>query len=608
MRSRIQAAEKMRGRNKQEPAAVARVLIFLLLCAAMTLGLGPRQLAKLKPLAANTTMDARKPDAHQRQSGNEFLNTLGLALPKPYSRLINTAAPVNTFTVTTTADNGSNTSPTPGSLREAIINANNSGGEINFNIPASDPNCNAITHVCTITTITRSLPDIIAPVTIDGYTQPGASANTLADGDNAVLLIELNGNGVSGLTGLWIDTANCTVRGLVINGFNGYGIGLYESAATNTHIEGSFIGTNALGTAAIGNSTGIYFQRANGNQIGGTDPAARNVISGNLNNGILIENGGGAAGVGNIIQGNYVGTNAAGTAAIPNQAGIGIVINSGQNNLIGGTAVGAGNLVSGNLNQGIRFASSFPAASFNAVQGNLIGTDISGTAPLGNGSWGVDITTVAGGPTATSNVIGGATAAARNIISANAAGVRVGGDNNTAQGNFIGVGTDGIAVLGNHGDGIFVNGNLNHVGGGNVIAYSGTPGQNDRGRGVFVYDGSGNTINGNSIFSNGNPGFPLSDRGIALGTVAIPANDGCDADGGANNSQNYPVLASATFDGATTTIEGTLNSSPNTQFRIEFFANDACHLSGFGEGKTFLGAGVVTTDGNCTADFTGTNA
>jgi len=185
-----------------------------------------------------------------------------------YERFFAPVVPVNTFTVTTTADNGSNTSPTAGSLREAIVNANNSGGgNINFSIPGSDPNCNATTHVCTITPVTRSLPDITAPVTIDGYTQPGASPNTLADGDNAVLLVELNGNGASGLSGLNITSPNCTVRGLIINGFNVNGIALYESAATNTHIEGNFIGTDATGTVANSNgNAGIYFQRANGNR------------------------------------------------------------------------------------------------------------------------------------------------------------------------------------------------------------------------------------------------------------------------------------------------------------------------------------------------------
>src|SRR5205085_144068 len=415
MRSRLrQSSAKMRARSGRKPVACACVFALLLSCAALPLGLGGGQLAKLKPPSPLDSTGTRDKTALAR-----ILTTVGATLPlRP--RLAPTAL-VNTFTVTTTADNGSNLSPAPGSLRDAIVNANAAGGgTINFQIPASDPNCNATTHVCTITPVTRSLPDITAPVTIDGYTQPGAHSNTLAQGEDAVLLVELNGNGVSGLSGLNITAANCTVRGLVINGFNVYGIALYESATTSNLIQGNYIGTNATGTAANSNGTGVYFQRANGNQIGGTDPAARNVISGNFNNGILIENGGGAAGVGNIIQGNYVGTNAAGTAAIPNQAGGGIVINNCQNNLVGGTAPGAGNLVSGNLLQGIHIASGFPAATGNVVQGNLVGTDISGTSALGNGSWGVGIVTPAGGLIATNNTVGGTTPAARNVISGNA--------------------------------------------------------------------------------------------------------------------------------------------------------------------------------------------
>src|SRR5207237_802251 len=96
-------------------------------------------------------------------------------------------------------------------------------------------------------------------------------------------------------------------------------------------------------------------------------------------------------------------------------------------------------------------------------------------------------------------------------------------------------------------------------------------------------------------------------RGIELGHYP-PPNDGCDADAGANNLQNFPLLTSATSDGMTTIVEGTLNSTPSTQFRIEFFSNDVGHPSGYGEGKTFLGTGVVTTDANCAADFTGASA
>ena len=112
--------------------------------------------------------------------------------------------------------------------------------------------------------------------------------------------------------------------------------------------------------------------------------------------------------------------------------------------------------------------------------------------------------------------------------------MRIVGDGNAVQGNLIGVGLDGTTALGNHGGGLRIIGNSNQIGGavagaGNVIAYSGTPGQNDAGDGVFVYDGTGNTISGNSMFANGNPSYPLSERGIALGNYT-PPNDGCDAD------------------------------------------------------------------------------
>jgi len=139
---------------------------------------------------ARGRLSPRSLNAREGSSRAEFSHGFA-SLPNHYLRLIQ-PNPVAIFTVTTTADNGSNAAPTPSSLREAIVNANNSGGgTINFNIPASDPNCNATTHVCTITIVTRPLPDITASVTIDGYTQPGASPNTLASGDNAVLLVEL---------------------------------------------------------------------------------------------------------------------------------------------------------------------------------------------------------------------------------------------------------------------------------------------------------------------------------------------------------------------------------------------------------------------------------
>jgi hypothetical protein len=108
--------------------------------------------------------------------------------------------------------------------------------------------------------------------------------------------------------------------------------------------------------------------------------------------------------------------------------------------------------------------------------------------------------------------------------------------------------------------------------------------------------GTGNAILGNSIFSNGGLGIDLNDDGVT-------ANDACDADTGSNTLQNFPVITSVTAGVGSTTVQGTLNSVASTQYRIEFFANDACDPSGFGQGKTFLGSSDVMTDGSCNGSF-----
>ena len=159
---------------------------------------------------------------------------------------------VSHLIIVTTAvdeDNGS-ADPSLGtgtSLREAINLANSAPGAdtIDFDIPG--------TGVQTISLLS-ALPTITDPVIINGYTQPKASPNTLAVGDNAVLLIELNGaNAGIGVTGLTITAGSSTVRGLVINRFGGDGIAITGSGASNNAVLGNFIGTNAAGTAALGN-------------------------------------------------------------------------------------------------------------------------------------------------------------------------------------------------------------------------------------------------------------------------------------------------------------------------------------------------------------------
>ena len=244
--------------------------------------------------------------------------------------------------VTTTADSG------PGSLREAINCANAAPGTdtITFNIPGGG--------VKTISPVT-SLPTITDPVIIDGYTQPGATANTLAVGNDANLLIVLSGaSAPSGTNGLTVNTDNTTIRGLVINAFrtttapNTNGISILAGADQNV-IAGNFIGTNATGTSAVPNGTGVTILNASDNLIGGTAPAARNVLSGNTGGGIIII---GEAALRSLIRGNYIGTNAAGTAAIANNSGVAIG-DGAIDSTVGGNSAAARNIISGNSYVGV---------------------------------------------------------------------------------------------------------------------------------------------------------------------------------------------------------------------------------------------------------------
>ncbi len=257
------------------------------------------------------------------------------------------------FNVTNTNDSG------PGSLRQAILQANASPGTdtISFNIPG--------TGAHTIQPLS-ALPTITGPVVIDGYTQPGASPNTNPPGvgSNAVLMIELDGSiAGSDVNGLTITAGSSTIRGLVINRFN-IGICLRSSGASGNLVQGNFIGTDATGTIALGNDANgvLIFINASNNIIGGTNNEARNVISANDLAGIYI-----SSGSGNEVRGNYIGTDLNGTVALGN--GTGIIIVESPNNTIGGTVAGEGNLISGN--NGVGLAIGGTLAYGNLVQGNF---------------------------------------------------------------------------------------------------------------------------------------------------------------------------------------------------------------------------------------------
>ena len=316
-----------------------------------------------------------------------------------------------TFTVVNSNDNGA------GSLRQAIVDANSAAnpvGDIDriaFDIPGEG--------VHTISVIGNPLPEITDPVSIDGYTQHGSIANTNSTtaADNAVPLIELDGSASQGSTvGLTITGGGSTVRGLVINGFSSFGLLL--TGAGGNHIAGNFIGTNAAGTDAKGNSIGVVVGSPD-NTIGGTAAGDRNIISGNGSGGsgfgIYVSRvvAGSDGGPRTVIQGNFIGTDKTGTVAVPNHNN-GVLVSIGDDTTIGGTTLAARNLISGN------FASGVAASGRRTIiQGNLIGTDITGTKSIANSS-GVDTT---GGFDTT---IGGVAAGAGNIISGNNLGIDIG--------------------------------------------------------------------------------------------------------------------------------------------------------------------------------------
>ncbi len=400
----------------------------------------------------------------------------------------------------------------------------------------------------------------------------GTDASGTADLGNAGSGVHLS-VGVNNIIGGTAAGARNVISG---NGAEGVTI---DQGATGNFVQGNFIGTDSSGTVEIHNGfAGVFINGANGNTIGGTVAGARNVLSGGADRGLTI------LGDGNITQGNFIGTDVSGTVALGNKLGGMLII--GSNNLVGGTAAGARNVISGNDIDGVQIASA--GSSNNLIQGNFIGTDVNGTADLGNGRVGVIISAEA-----TNNTVGGISDAARNVISGNEnIGVQianVGTNNNTVQGNFIGTDASGSAAIGNGSDGVEIDFGAagNTIGGlasnaGNVIAFNGA-------NGVEVVSGTGNSILSNSIFSN-------SLLGIDLGGDGATANDAGDTDAGANNLQNFPLLTSATVVLASTIIQGTFNSTPNTTFTLQFFSNSNCDDSGFGEGQQLIGTRTIQTD------------
>lgn len=481
------------------------------------------------------------------------------------------------FTVTNTNASGA------GSLLEAVSLANNTAGpdEIHFAIPGPGVHTIALTNPLGISD----------PVVIDGYTQPGASPNTLAVGNDAVLRIELDCTAVPTVGGgvFILSAANITIRGLVMNRASvpNAAIRIAPNSSANV-IIGNFLGTDPTGLLDGNNAVhGVLIGGGSNHRVGGTAPADRNVISGNGLSGVSI-----SSSTGNLVQGNYIGLNAAGTSALGN-GGAGVSITVAANSTVGGTAPGAGNVISANGGPGI----SIGGTTGNVIQGNYIGTDATGAIDLGNASDGIRLSG------ASSNTIGGPTSTARNVISGNGEeGIDIDSSTpvsgNVIQGNFIGLNAAGLLNLGNTGYGINIDTNTANstIGGtapgaGNMIWFNGQGGIRLSGD-----SGTGNAIRGNSIFSN--PGL-----GIELAPPGVTANDPGDIDTGPNNLQNFPVIDTATSGGGSTNIQGTLHSSASSTFQLDFFSIPFCDDSGHGEGKTYLGSTTVNTDGSGNGSF-----
>jgi parallel beta-helix repeat protein len=641
----------------------------------------------------------------------------------------------STFLVTTAADSGA------GSLRAAILSANNhpEGNTIDFDIASGVQRIH----------LESPLPAIAYPVILDGSTQPGfsavplvvldgtfagpsADALTITGGDSTVRDLVIHGFGGSGIvlsgqggnavTGNYIGTTAAGnqafangERGIYINSSSHNTIGgtttgsgnvisengwtgiLIDNASQNV-IEGNKIGTDVTGTQPLGNAGfGIRLHDGTDNQIGGTTSGARNVISANALSGVFI----GIDSTGNVLQGNYIGTDVSGSAAMGNERR-GVEVSGASDNTIGGTAAGAGNVISANSWAGLVLEAGTTGA---LVQENFIGTDATGTQALANGGHGIRV------DGANDNTIGGTTLHSGNVISGNGmSGLYIGDGSfgNQVQGNHIGTTVSGLAALGNGERGVLISGASNNdiggteAGSGNLISGNAMAGV------LIEQDASGNQVQGNligtdqtgtSALANGAAGVRIADSSNNLvgGTVAGAANviSGNDQDGvnidelassnlvqgnwigtgadgttslgnggngvaianavsntiggtvtgaantiahnlqngvlvqgplaasntitanmifannlggillfnGGNGTATSPTLGASVVFGSTAMVEGALVATASTTYVIDFYANTDTDASGHDEGQTFLGSAQVTTGANGVAIF-----
>jgi hypothetical protein len=533
----------------------------------------------------------------------------------------------DTYTVTHTDDSGE------GSLRWAIKSANDNPGSdsIEFDIDATGPQ---------IIQPLSALPEITDSVIIDGYTQGDASPATAATPANLQIVLDGSSLGSEHLGLLSLDpgASDCEIRGLVISNYNRNGI-FIESGANGNVIEGNYIGTDYTGTAGQPNGECGIFIKSPNNTIGGTTPAARNVISAN-GDGITIY---GSAASGNEVLGNFIGTDASGMSYLPN-SGVGVGINDAPDNVVGGTALGSRNVVTSidisnpeaTNNQivgnyiGINAAGDgllsgeytgvcgvlikvafhnvvgpdnvisgctrgvviWPGASYTFVHDNYIGTDATGQLFIGNEWDGVTINSSHN--TIEDNVVSGSSSNGI-YVSSYGSGDEMPNQNMIA-GNIIGMNVSGDVAVPNT-NGVVINMAVNTTVSRNVIA-------GNLGTGVGVANdlpwtgddlAIGNRITQNAIYDNGGLGIELVPDGVT-------PNDPSDTDTGPNNLMNFPVLASAMATQGQLVVTGTIDTPNPMSVKLEFFANSAPDdLTGYGEGEIYLGEARPNATGAFTA-------
>ncbi|MFN7726614.1 MAG: beta strand repeat-containing protein [Rubrivivax sp.] len=406
-----------------------------------------------------------------------------------------------------------------------------------------------------------------------------------------------NATGVVVCSGQVGNLLGSAAAGNVVSGNAGPGI--YD-AGTGTVLQGNRIGVNASGDAALANNGhGVVLVGA-GTVVGGLLAGEGNQVSGNAQSGVVLDGGSG----GHRLQGNLIGLNAAGTAALGN-GGQGVhLLNGSTGNVVGGATPAARNVVSGNTLNGVWLTSRG-----NVVQGNRIGTNAAGTAALPNGEDGVQINTVTGPNTSPAATVGGSNAGEGNLLSGNTgSGLRVYSGDVRVWGNTIGLDAGGTSAVANQYAGIRVRGGSSITIGGTDSGQANTVSGNN-GNGVEVDADTGETaqgvrISGNRIWGNSLLGIDLMSP---YNTRAVSANDGALVSTQPNRGMDQPVFTSARARGSLLTVAGHVGSAAGqTAFAgavVEVFVHDS-DASGQGEGQRYLGQVTADANGNFSGSFT----